>query len=91
MSGFGWSMPPGAWESTLPGEEQEGPIALKCQRCGRFVCMKETRVEPWEDSFINDDPRFGPIGKKVILYADVDCYYACSKCGEIKDPIPVFA
>ena len=91
MSKFGWSMPAGAWDSTLPGEEQEGPIALKCPVCGRFISQQVTRVEPWEHSMINDDPRFGPVGEEVILAADVDLYYTCSRCGEVKDPVSIFA
>ena len=83
MGKFGWSMPPGAWEATLPYEEGY-LIALKCPKCGRFISMRETRVEPWEDSYVNE------AGEKVVLGADVTCYYTCSRCGEVTDPIPVF-
>lgn len=88
MGKFGWSLPPGC--RRLPGEEQEGPVALKCPTCGRFIKIKQTRAEPWEDSFVNDDPRFGLVGEKIILAADVTLYYTCSRCGEIRDPLPVF-
>lgn len=89
MGKFGWNLPPGC--GTLLGEEQEPPMSLKCRQCGRFINMKESRVEPWEDSFINDDPQFGPVGKKIIIAADVTLYYNCSLCGELSDPVGVFA
>ena len=38
MSKFGWSMPAGAWESTLPGEEPEPPC---CQHCERESCPED--------------------------------------------------
>lgn len=88
MSKFGWSLPAGC--NTLPGEEPESPIALKCPKCGRFLKMEVTRVEPWEESYINDDPRFGPIGERVILAADFTQFYDCSRCGEVNNPSPVF-
>jgi len=48
MGKFGWSMPAGAWESTLPGEEPE-LIRLRCALCGAFLPSKPDSQEPWED------------------------------------------
>lgn len=44
MSLFGWSMPPGAWGSTLPGEEPEREQP-RCETCGAFLPYEPTRVE----------------------------------------------
>lgn len=89
MNKFGWSLPPGC--GRLPGEEPQESISLRCRKCGRFIKMQVTRSEPWEDSYINDDLQFGVVGEKVILAAGMTDYYACSLCGEVSDPIPVFA
>jgi endogenous inhibitor of DNA gyrase (YacG/DUF329 family) len=34
MSKFGWSLPAGCWNSTLPGEEEEAPVIFSCPHCG---------------------------------------------------------
>jgi hypothetical protein len=54
MSKFGWSMPAGAWESTLPGEELifcevclkdeyecKCPECSECSEIGRLLCYEE--------------------------------------------------
>ena len=42
MSKFGWSMPAGAWESRLPGEEDDLPAV--CVHCEREECDEECAV-----------------------------------------------
>ncbi len=49
---FGWSMPAGAWASTLPGEEDNNKHEDEpeiCQ-CGRNLSTQPTRTEPWEQT-----------------------------------------
>jgi len=89
MSKFGWSLPAGC--GMTPGEEPEPPVALRCPKCGRFVKMEPTWEEPYEDSYINDDPHFGPVGKKIIMWTGVILHYECTRCGDVKEPLPVFA
>lgn len=76
---FGWSLPPGC--STLPGEEPEEPIALRCKYCGRYVSKEVDHSEPVE--YRDEDDR--------VIWADYIDWYSCSRCGLIKDPIGVFA
>lgn len=84
MSIFGWSLPAGC--TTLPGEEEEEPIAFKCPTCGRFIKRDVVRTEPVEESIILDS------GEKEILWADDLCYYWCDHCqAETSRPKTIYA
>ena len=60
MGKFGWSMPPGAWESTLPGEEPDFSPP-HCSACGAFLRLaadhyEETEVR--EDDYSDHKPTY---------------------------------
>ena len=75
-------MPAGVWESTLPGEEYTPELweMLRRCKCGCWLKLEPERTEPWEDSYICDDARYGEVGKKVIMAAGWSEYRTCTRC-----------
>ena len=64
--------------------EVDEPIALKCPKCGRFVKMDILREETYEDWGLDLD------GNDYLFGIQIVRYYECKKCGEIREPYPVF-
>lgn len=83
---FGFSMPAGAWNAVLPGEEPE-EHPLHCRKCGAFLPRDPVAVKPWEEKIAGPD-RAGGLDGEEVLAIEYTAVFSCKKCG-CKSEFPI--